>query len=31
LLQIGDGLRVDTVRVGAEQHRVESGDEKDAS
>lgn len=31
LLQIGDGLRVDTVRVGVEEHRIESGDEKEAS
>jgi len=31
LHQIGDGLRVDTVRVGVEDHRIESGDEKDAS
>lgn len=31
LLQIGDGLRVDTVRIGIEEHRIESGDEKEAS
>jgi hypothetical protein len=30
LLQIGDGLRVDTVRVGVEKHRIESGDENEA-
>jgi len=31
LHQIGDGLRVDTVRFGVEEHRIESGDEKEAS
>ena len=31
LLQIGDGLRVDTVRVGIEEHRIEFADEKEAS
>lgn len=30
LLQVGDGLRVDTVRVGIDEHRIDSGDGKDA-